>query len=81
MPALIIGSIVNIMPGFSSSSVPGPAVVQHLRLLVEARPMPWPQNSRTTEKPLLSAKVWIAWPMSPRWAPGLTLTMPFHIAS
>ena len=43
--------------------------------------MPWPQNSRTTEKPLFSAKIWIAWPMSPRRTPGLTLTMPFHIAS
>ncbi len=43
--------------------------------------MPWPQNSRTTEKPLLSVKIWIALPMSPRCAPGLTFTMPFHIAS
>ena len=43
--------------------------------------MPWPQNSRTIEKPFDSAKVWIALPMSPRCAPGLTLAMPFHIAS
>ena len=43
--------------------------------------MPWPQNSRTTEKPWFSLKVWIEWPMSPSRAPGLTRTMPFHIAS
>ncbi len=43
--------------------------------------MPWPQNSRTTEKPLYSAYIWIAWPMSPRRAPGLILAMPFHMAS
>ena len=43
--------------------------------------MPWPQNSRTIEKPLFSAKLWIVWPMSPSRAPGFTLAMPFHIAS
>ena len=81
LPALIIGSIVNVIPGFELVERARLAVVQHLRVLVEARPMPWPQNSRTTEKPLLSVKVWIAWPMSPRRTPGLTLTIPFHIAS
>ena len=34
-PALIMGSIVKIMPGCSLRPVPGPAVVQDLRLLVE----------------------------------------------
>ena len=34
-PALIIGSMVKIMPGCSFRPVPGAAVVQHLRLLVE----------------------------------------------
>jgi hypothetical protein len=43
--------------------------------------MPWPQNSRTTLKPLLSANFWMAQPMSPSRAPGLTCTMPCHMAS
>ena len=34
--------------------------------------MPWPQNSRTTEKPCPSACFWIVAPMSPRCAPGWT---------
>ena len=33
--------------------------------------MPWPQKSRTTEKRCASAKVWIAWPISPRCGAGL----------
>ena len=37
-PALIIGSIVKIMPGWSFMPVPGLAVVQHLRLFVELAP-------------------------------------------
>ena len=43
--------------------------------------MPWPQNSRTTEKPFFSANCWIEKPMSPRWMPGLTRMMPCHMAS
>jgi len=43
--------------------------------------MPWPQNSRTTDRPWFSTKVWMALPMSPSRAPGLTFRMPFHIAS
>ena len=43
--------------------------------------MPWPQNSRTTEKPLLSANFWMAQPMSPRRTPGFTWVMPCHMAS
>ena len=43
--------------------------------------MPCPQNSRTIEKPWLSANFWIVAPMSPRCAPGRTAAMPRHIAS
>ena len=43
--------------------------------------MPWPQNSRTTLKPRLSAWRWIAAPMSPSVAPGRTSSMPFHMHS
>ncbi|CUJ13145.1 Uncharacterised protein [Achromobacter sp. 2789STDY5608633] len=43
--------------------------------------MPWPQNSRTTEKPLASACFWMALPISPSVAPFLTCWMPFHMHS
>ena len=58
-----------------------PAVVQDLRLLVELVPMPWPQNSRTTEKPCFSAWAWIAEPISPSRAPGRTWRIPSHMHS
>ena len=38
----------------------------------DCRPMPWPQNSRTTEKRWPSGELLDrAWPMSPRWRAGL----------
>ncbi|CFU79777.1 Uncharacterised protein [Bordetella pertussis] len=43
--------------------------------------MPWPQNSRTTEKPCASAYFWMAWPISPSVAPLRTCSMPFHMQS
>ena len=43
--------------------------------------MPWPQYSRTTEKPSVRRKLWITWPRSPRRVPGRTSRMPRHMAS
>ena len=39
-PALIIGSIASVMPGWSSGPLPGLAEVRHLRLLVHRAPDP-----------------------------------------
>ena len=43
--------------------------------------MPWPQNSRTTEKPFFSACFWITSPISPRRQPGLTSWMALYMHS
>ena len=43
--------------------------------------MPWPQNSRTTEKPLRLGEGLDAVADVAQRAPGFTFAMPFHIAS
>ncbi len=81
-PALIIGSIVKIMPGCSLRPVPGAAVVQHLRLLVELpADAVAAELAHDREAVALPRCCWIVAPMSPRCAPGCTARMPRHIAS
>ena len=52
---LIIGSIVKIMPGTSSIPVPRLPTCSTSGISWNFKPTPCPQNSRTTEYPLLSA--------------------------
>ena len=58
-----------------------PAEVQHFGGSWKRRPIPWPQKSRTTEKRCRSTKTWMAWPTSPRVAPGFTASTPRIIES
>jgi hypothetical protein len=81
LPALIMGSTVNVMPGLQLQALAGLAVVQDLRLLVEALADAVAAEFAHDAESWLSACRWIALPMSPSVAPGRTVSIPFHMHS
>jgi hypothetical protein len=78
---LIIGSMVNSMPGLSTMPSPARPMCTMFGSSWNRRPSPWPQKSRTTLMCCGSTKLWIAAPMSPVVRPGFTAAMPRIIAS
>ena len=81
LPALIMGSMVKIMPAPSS-----PGRCRACRSAAPADPRgsaadAVPQNSGPRKTVADSAWRWIAAPMSPRRPPGFTWSMPIHMHS
>src|SRR5690554_482959 len=75
-PRLIIGSMVKIMPGLSGTPVPGLPKWRILGSSWNSWPRPWPTKSRTTLMRSASARVWMAWPISPVVLPGMAAARP-----
>src|SRR6185503_6599093 len=65
-PALTIGSIARTIPGRSRIPLPGSPKLGTWGSSCREVPMPWPTNSRTTEKPFFSTCRCTALPMSCR---------------
>jgi hypothetical protein len=55
-----MGSTVKNMPALERRALAAAAVVQDVGAVVEQRPMPWPQKSRTTDMRLASTTCWMA---------------------
>ena len=79
-PALIIGSIVKIIPGCIQAGA-GPAVVQHLRLLVELRADAVAAEFAHDGEAVALGESLDRVADVAEWAPGRTARMPRHIAS
>src|SRR2546426_3890378 len=70
LPIVTIGSIASTMPGRSWGPRPGSPKFGTWGSSCSARPIPWPTNARTTEKPCRSTCAWTACETSERRRPG-----------
>src|SRR5690242_16139599 len=80
-PAVIIGSIANVMPSASSGPRPGAPKFGICGSSCIARPTPWPTRLRTTEKPASSVTVCTALEMSESLLPGRHCSIPASSAA
>src|SRR6478735_1660942 len=75
-PAVIIGSIANVMPSARSGPRPGSPKLGICGSSCMARPTPWPTRLRTTENPASSVTVCTAYEMSESRRPGRHCSTP-----
>ena len=76
-PSVIIGSIVNVIPGSMSRFTLGSWWCGIWSVVWKDSPMPWPQYARTTPKPWREACASITLPISEMGRPGRTTAIPF----
>ena len=75
-----MGSMVNTRPGTSTMPVPGSDTWLTNGSSWKSKPMPWPPNSRTTEKPCAFAYAFTAAPTSPSSPHGSMAARPASMA-